>query len=80
MRGSVTTSNRRAISISAAASAKVSPNTFVKNKGKAMDIIFHVMPPAAASPRAYAIFSLTVTAEFFIRVRLVRLISIIRLQ
>jgi hypothetical protein len=38
----------------------------VKNNGKAMDIIFQVMPPAAASPRAYAIFSLMETAEFFI--------------
>ena len=55
--GSVTTSNIRASSMSAAASAKERPNTLVKNSGKAMDIIFQVMPPEAASPRAYPIFS-----------------------
>ena len=57
MRGSVTTSNIRAISINAAVSATVSPNTLVKNNGKAMDMIFQVIPPAAASPSAYPIFS-----------------------
>ena len=30
---------------------------FVKNRGNAMDITFQVIPPAAASPRAYPIFS-----------------------
>ena len=55
--GSVTTSNIRAISISAAASANVRPNTLVKKSGKAMDIIFQMIPPEAASPRAYPIFS-----------------------
>ena len=50
--GSVTTSNIRAMSISAAVSASESPKTLVKKKGKAIDIIFHVMPPDAASPRA----------------------------
>ena len=47
--GSVTTSNIRAMSISMAVSATVSPKTLVKNNG---DIIFQVMPPAAASPKA----------------------------
>ena len=55
--GSVNTSKIRATNISAAASAKLSPNTWVKNSGNATDIIFQVMPPEAASPRAYAIFS-----------------------
>ena len=40
-----------------AASAKDRPKTLVKNSGKAMDMIFQVMPPEAASPRAYPIFS-----------------------
>ena len=52
MIGSVTTSNIRAISISAAVSASDRPNTFVKKNGKAIDIIFHVIPPEAASPSA----------------------------
>ena len=60
MSGSVTTSNIRATSINAAASANVSPKTWVKNSGKAVDIIFQVMPPEAASPNAYPIFSFIV--------------------
>ena len=55
--GSVITSNRRATSIKAAVSATVKPKMLVKNSGKAMDITFQVIPPAAASPRAYPNFS-----------------------
>ena len=38
------------------AECHVVPNTLVKNSGKAIDITFQVIPPAAASPSAVMTF------------------------